>query len=130
MLRASLPAAIALVMLAGIGHTQALVPLTPGMVIDRSVTIRPGVYALAASADLKRPAVTIRGENLTVDFNGARLEGSPGDRDPDTFAGVGVFIEGGSRITVRNATIRGYKVGILARRSLDLHLTGNDLSYN
>jgi nitrous oxidase accessory protein NosD len=128
--RAFLAAAIVLGGLAEIGHTQALVSLSPGMVIDRSVTVRPGVYALTASADLKRPALTIRGENITVDFNGARLEGSATDRDPDTFAGVGILIDRGSRVTVKNVTIRGYKVGILARRSPDLHLTGNDLSYN
>ena len=71
--RAFLAAAIVLGGLAEIGHTQALVPLSPGMVIDRSVTVRPGVYALTASADLKKPALTIRGGNITVDFNGARL---------------------------------------------------------
>ena len=45
-------------------------------------------------------------------------------------AGVGLLIDGGSRVTVRNATIRGYKVAILARNSPDVRLTGNDLSYN
>ncbi len=44
----------------------ALTPLTAGLVIDRSVTIRPGTYRLSASADLARPAITIRGENITV----------------------------------------------------------------
>ena len=50
-------------------------PLEAGMVIDRSVTIRPGTYRLAASPDLARPAITIRGENITVDFNGAVARG-------------------------------------------------------
>ncbi len=39
-------------------------------------------------------------------------------------------MDGGSKVTIRGATIRGYKVGILARNSPDLHLTRNDLSYN
>ena len=51
-------------------------------------------------------------------------------RIPDTFAGVGILIDGGARSRLKNATIRGYKVGILARNSPDLHLTRNDLSYN
>ena len=106
------------------------VPLTQGMVIDRSVTIRPGEYRLSGSADLKTPAITIRGEGIVVDFNGATLIGSADDADPDEFAGVAVLVDGGRRITMRGATIRGFKVAILARDSPDLQITRNDLSYN
>ena len=109
---------------------QQTVPLTQGMVIERSVTIRPGIYRLSASADLKTPAITIRGENIVVDFNGATLIGSDDAAEPDDFAGVAVFVDGGSNVTIRGATIRGYKVGILARNAPDLHITRNDLSYN
>ncbi len=116
--------------LAAVGQSPALVPLEAGMVIDRSVTIRPGTYRLPASPDLARPAVTIRGENITVDFNGAVLAGGPELADPDGYAGVGILIEGGRTVTVKNAVIRGYKIGMLARRSPDLHLSRNDLSYN
>jgi parallel beta-helix repeat protein len=107
----------------------ALVPLRAGMVIDRSTTIRPGTYRLTSN-DLARPVVVIRGENITVDFNGAVLAGGPEQADPDTYAGLGVLIDGGSGVTLKNALIRGYKIGILARRSPGLHLTRNDLSYN
>jgi nitrous oxidase accessory protein NosD len=108
----------------------ALVSLEAGMVIDRSVTIRPGTYRLSASPDHARPAITIRGENITIDFNGAVLAGGPDGVAPDGYAGVGVLIDGGRRVTVRNAIIRGYRVGILAWRSPDLRLSHNDLSYN
>src|SRR5688572_18900354 len=106
------------------------VSLTQGMVIERSVTIRPGTYRLSGSADLNSPAITIRGENITVDFTGATLIGSADEANPDEFAGVAVLVDGGSKVTIRGATIRGFKVGILARNSPDLHLTKNDLSYN
>ena len=109
---------------------QSESPLKAGMVIERSVTIRPGTYRLSSPADLTRPALTIRGDNITVDFNGAVLTGGPEAADPDVYTGIGVLIEGGRNITVRNAVIRGYKIGILARRSPDLHLSSNDLSYN
>jgi nitrous oxidase accessory protein NosD len=113
-----------------VGHGQQTIPLAHGIVITRSVTIRPGTYRLTSSADLRSPAVVIRGANVTVDFNGAELVGSPDDVDPDAFAGVAIAIEGSARVTVKNVKIRGYKVGILARQSPDLHLTRNDLSYN
>lgn len=106
------------------------VPLTQGMVIERSITIQPGEYRLSGSADLKTPAITIRGDDITVDFNGAKLVGSADSADPDQFAGVAVLVDGGSNVTIRGATIRGYKVGILARNSPGLHITRNDLSHN
>jgi hypothetical protein len=112
------------------GSAQSTVALTPGMVITRSMTIRPGSYILPASADLKTPAITIRGENITVAFNGATLAGTREGPDPDSYAGVGILIDGGSKVTVKNAIIRRYKVGILARKSADLHLTRNDVSHN
>jgi nitrous oxidase accessory protein NosD len=109
---------------------QQPVPLTHGLVITRSMTIQPGRYQLPASADLKTPAITIRGDDITVDFGGAVLAGGPDGADPDTYAGVGILVDGGRGITIRNAVVRGYKTGILARRSADLRLTRNDLSYN
>ena len=109
---------------------QQTVPLAQGMIIERSMTIRPGTYRLSGSPDLKTPAITVRGENITVDFNGARLVGASDNADPDQFAGVAILVDAGSHVTIRGATIRGFKVGILARNSTDLHLTRNDLSHN
>jgi nitrous oxidase accessory protein NosD len=109
---------------------QRLTPLRAGMVIDKSITIKPGTYRLKASDDLGQPALIVRGSNITIDFNGATLTGSPGGADPDTMAGVGILVDGGRRVTIKNAVIRGYTVGILGRQSPDLHITHNDLSYN
>jgi nitrous oxidase accessory protein NosD len=125
-----LAAGIAVAAYQSSGHAQETIPLTQGTVIDHSVTIRPATYRLAASADLKTPAITIRGEGIVVDFNGAALIGSDDRTDPDEFAGVAILVDGGSKVTIRGATIRGYKVAILARNSPDLHITRNDLSYN
>jgi nitrous oxidase accessory protein NosD len=99
------------------------------MVIERSVVIRPGRYEIG-SGDVNRPAIRITGDDITVDFNGAELAGGAPAGDPDTFTGTGILVDGGRRITIKNAIVRGYKVGILARRSPDLHITRNDLSYN
>jgi nitrous oxidase accessory protein NosD len=112
------------------GTAQSLVLLRQGMVIDRSVTIDPRTYRLGASADLETSAITIRGANIVVDFNGAVLTGSSDAAEPDQFTGVAVLVDGGENVTIRGATIRGYKVGILARNSPGLHVTRNDLSHN
>ncbi|HVL67748.1 MAG TPA: right-handed parallel beta-helix repeat-containing protein [Vicinamibacterales bacterium] len=128
--RTAVVAASAVVVLASHGHAQQMVPLTQGMVIDRSIIVRPGTYHLRGAADLRTPALTIRGSDIVVDFNGATIVGSPGGAEPDEFAGVAILIEGGSGVTVKGATIRGFKVGILARNSPGLRITRNDLSYN
>jgi nitrous oxidase accessory protein NosD len=107
----------------------AITPSRPGTVIDTSTTVRPGKYALA-SAGLDTPVFVIRGRDITVDFSGVELVGSPDNTDPDRYAGLAILIDGGERITLRGARIRGYKVGILARSVTGLRLTGNDVSDN
>jgi len=82
------------------------------------------------SADLDHPAVTIRGSNITVDFTGVTLRGGEPDRDPDTYTGLAVLVDGGENVTIKSLTARGYKIGILARHTKRLHITGADLSYN
>ena len=111
------------------GGASQGIALSEGLVIDRSVTIRPGTYRLT-SKDIDSPVITIRGENITVDFNRAVLIGGSADADPDSYTGTGILIDGGSKVTLKGAVVRGYKVGIRARNSADLHLTGNDVSYN
>jgi hypothetical protein len=108
---------------------QARVSLKTGMVLTRGAAIAAGEYKLS-SADFDHPALTIRGSNLTIDFAGATLRGASASADPDSFAGVAVFVDGGENVTIRNLTARGYKVGILARGARRLHITGSDLSYN
>ena len=99
-----------------------------GMVITESVQIQPGVYRLPASGDA--PLITIRGTGIVVDFQGAVLEGADPAADPDGYAGTAVLVDGGERVTIRNAVIRGYKIAVHARKSSGLHLSRNDFSHN
>lgn len=108
---------------------EEALPLRQGMVIDRSTAIRTGVYRLA-SADLATPVITVRGSNIELDLSGVELVGAPDAATPDKYAGLAILIDGGEHVTVRNATIRGFKVGILARHVKDLRLSGNDVSRN
>ncbi len=106
------------------------VPLTAGMVISESVRIRPGTYRLAAPASLDSALVTVRGDGITVDMRGVTVEGAPRGADPDAAQGVAIRIDGGRDVTVRGATIRGYRIAVLARGTRGLTLAGNDLSFN
>ncbi len=106
------------------------IELRPGLVITRSVRVVPKTYRLFAPTSLDSAAIVIRGEGITVDFAGATLLGAALDALPDQAAGVAIRIDGGRNITVRNAKIRGYKIGILAEGTRGLTLTNNDASHN
>src|SRR6266545_5652775 len=103
---------------------QAPIELRPGMVITRSVVVKPKTYRFSG------PPITIRGDNITVDFRGATLQGSDREAAPDQARDTGLVIDGGSSIIIANAHIHGYKVGILARGTRGLGLLGNDVSRN
>ena len=100
------------------------------MVITSSVRIVPGRYFLPALASLDSALIVIRGNDITVDFDGAELAGAAPDAEPDAAAGVAIRIEGGHNVRILNARIRGYKVAILARGTRSLELAGNDLRHN
>ena len=58
------------------------------------------------------------------------MRGSPADALPDERAGIGIRIDGGSNITIRNARVHGYKIGIIAHGTRSLSLIDNDASHN
>src|ERR1700682_2193979 len=101
-----------------------------GLVITQSARIAPRVYRLAAPESSDSAVITIRGDDITVDFAGATMEGLPSDSNPDLANGIAIRVDGGRNVRIMNARVRGYRVGILARRTRNLSLTDNDLSYN
>ena len=105
-------------------------PLTRGMVITHSVRIRPGIYRIPADSSLDSAVIRIQGDNITVDMTGVSLAGTPDSADPDRAAGVAIHVDGGAHVRIAGATIRGYKVAIMARGTHGLTLVRNDLSYN
>ena len=98
------------------------VELQPGMVITQSTRVVKKTYALSG------PPITIRGDNITVDFNDATLEGTPAGIAPDRRSGVAILVEGGSSIRITNASVHGYRFGIIARGTRNLTLEDNDFS--
>jgi parallel beta-helix repeat protein len=107
-----------------------LIELKPGMIISESVRIEPGEYALDASEDLSQPILTIRGDDVTVDFQGATLKGSNDKRWPDECYGLAIRVVDGTNITIKNLNIHGYKVGLLAENVDSLKIINSDFSYN
>src|SRR5213083_2509344 len=94
--------------------SQGPIALHSGQVITRSTRVLRRTYRISG--------VVIRGDNITVDFAGATLQGTPAD--------TAIRIDGGKNVRIIQARARGYKVGILARGTRNLTLEDNDLSYN
>ncbi len=104
--------------------------LRPGLVITHSTRIARRVYQLRASPSLDSAVIVIRGNDITVDFNGAELRGAPTGADPDAGAGVAIRVEGGRHVRIVNARVRGYHVGLMAIGTRGLVLVDNDVSHN
>ena len=109
--------------------TPDTVALRPGLILTRSTVVRPGEYPLRPGPG-DSVVIRIRGSNIVVDFQGARLAGSAPTAAPDQRAGYGILIEAGRNITIRNARIGGYKVAILARGVGNLTIDNIDVSGN
>ncbi|MEP6999816.1 MAG: NosD domain-containing protein, partial [bacterium] len=101
-----------------------------GLVITASTRIARRVYQLPANPSVDSAVIIIRGDNITVDFNGAELAGAPRDADPDAAIGVAIRVEGGRNVRILNARVRGYKVGLMAIGTRGLHVIDNDMSFN
>jgi parallel beta-helix repeat protein len=103
---------------------QAPIELQSGMVITQSVRIVPKTYRLSG------PPIVVRGDDVTVDFRGATLQGTDPEADPDQARDTAIVIDGGNNVHIVKAHIHGYKVGILARGTRRLTLENNDLGHN
>lgn len=106
------------------------VPVKLGMQITKSVVIQSNTYFLSSDSLNNSAAITIEGDDIVVDFQGAVLIGDTLIDSPDQFAGIGIHIKSGSNIQIKNVRIKGFKVGILAEDSKELIISESDLSYN
>lgn len=114
------------------GDTGAIpaIELRPGLVITRSVRIIPRTYRFGGRESLDSALITIRGSNITVDFQNATLQGIEPEADPDLAQGVAVHVDGGRNVRIRNVKLRGYRFGIIARGTRNLNILDSDLSFN
>jgi nitrous oxidase accessory protein NosD len=112
--------------------TAALPEITLGLetrVINRSVRIRPGHYAL--DDVWRKGAIVVDADDIVIDFQGATL--SPGGDVPgrlDQLEGYGLVIRGRRNVTIRRAHIHGYRYNIFVQDGAAVHLEDCDCSYS
>lgn len=112
------------------GQGVRVVELQPGLVITASTRLAAKTYRLRAPASLDSALIVVRGDNITLDLGGAIIQGSDPLGDPDLAMGVAIRIEGGRNVRVRNGTVRGFRIAVLARDTRGLELRDIDASYN
>lgn len=105
--------------------------LKKGLVITSSVIISRENYNLDADSVFDKPLLVIEGDNITVDFNNAVLQGSGNVSNPNQFYGLAILIKKGSaNIVLKNASIHGFKVAVLAEHVTNLNVNNCNFSYN
>ncbi len=104
--------------------------LKQGQIIQESLTLSGGEYRFSGADRLDIPVLTITGNDLTIDFGGAVIRGNTQVNHPETFKGLGILIKNGKNIRLRNLTIRGYKVAIMAENVENLTIEDLNASYN
>ncbi len=104
--------------------------LKKGMKISRTTKIKKQVYKIDADSKNNTGVIIIEGENITIDFNNATLQGSNTSKNPDEFTGIAIIVQNGKNITIKNLKAKGYKIALMARNVESLTISHCDLSYN
>ncbi len=95
---------------------QTCITPTDGMTITQDIRFCSGTYTLPNG-------VVVGADNVTIDGNGATLDGS-------TFLGFGVFINGHHNVTIKNLSAKRYYYGVRCENSNRLKVDACNLSGN
>lgn len=96
--------------------------------IDRSCRLRiePGRVIADAAGD---GVVKVVAPGVVVEFErGSVLLGASPGVDPDRLGGIGIVVRDVRGVTIRNAAVRGFKVGLLASRADNLVVERADIA--
>jgi len=98
------------------------------LIISADTTLGP--------ADLHCPhptdagALVIETDDVTLDLAGVTLCGAASETPPDACVGRGIVVRNARNVTIRNAIVRGFKVGIYAENATNLIVEACDVSNN
>ena len=104
--------------------------LKKGMTISKSVTVSEQIFNINGADSIDEAVLVIEGNDITIDFNGATLQGSNDKSTPDEFYGLGILVQNGKNITIKNLNVKGYKMGLKAVGIDSLKLENCNFSYN
>ncbi|MEZ5042250.1 MAG: right-handed parallel beta-helix repeat-containing protein [Saprospiraceae bacterium] len=111
-------------------HTSLNIPLEAGMTITHSLAVDSAIYIIPGADSLQTPVLLVQGDNIVLDFKGATLDSGMAPSQSNRFTGLGLLVKGGSKITIKNLKIKGYKVALMAEDVDSLQIINCDFSYN
>lgn len=101
-----------------------------GMVIRESGTIRSGTYLIPGIESEDGVVMTILGRDITLDFQGAVIQGASDQGSGNPQTGIGICLDQASNVTIKNLTLKGYRVGLQCKSCEGLVLDHVDLDGN
>jgi parallel beta-helix repeat protein len=104
--------------------------ITNGMKISKTTKIKKAVYPIAALPNKTTPVILIEGNNITIDFNNAELQGGGNKPTPDLYTGTALLVRNSKKVTIKNLKARGYKVALRVVNVEQLVVENCDFSYN
>jgi len=99
-----------------------LEPAAQERIIKKSVKLKKGAL-------LSTPLV-IKGDNITLNGNGAVIQGPGRPGKPETYTGTGILAEGCSNITILNLRVQGFERGLAASNGTGWRIGTSDFSDN
>jgi len=121
---------ISLLLLSAISLQAQEIAIQKNMIVKKSIKVKKTVYKIDGSGNIDKAVIEIEGDNIVVDFNNCELRGSNTKKKPDEYFGLAIHINGGTNITIKNLTVKGYKIGLVAKNVKGLHIDNCNLSYN
>lgn len=103
--------------------------LRAGLQIQQSQPLASGNFVLATQQD-QEAIITISGDDIELDFSEVVLVGTEQPAQPDHFKGIGILVKNGKNIRIKNAQVRGYKIGLMVENVDSLWLENCNFSYN
>lgn len=98
-------------------------------VITQSCIVEIAVGAIISDAN-DNGVIQVRASGITIEFAAPPMFGEKVGAQPDTFRGIAIRVNGQKNVTIRNASIRGYRCAVWATDADGLRLenvNANDL---
>ncbi len=109
---------------------QTGIPILQGSIINKNTVFSKNTYTFKSNSDLKSSILVVIGNNIVLDFSDATLVGSLNSKNPEQFEGLGILIKNSKNVTLKNLSIKGYKVALKIENSDSVQVQNCDFSYN
>lgn len=101
-----------------------------GMVVRESTSIRSGTYLIPGIASEVGAVMTVLGRDVELDFQGAVIQGASNQLTTDSLSGIGICLDQATNVTLKNLTLKGYRIGLQCKSCEGLVLENVSLSGN